>query len=218
MNFSSQEQPVKKKDNLAAEALRAELMLHAKDFKISWVKLGQGLYSVWRDKMFFNWGFDKFEDYVVNELGLKKTMALRLVKTYFFVEQEEPVYLKKEFSEAREASVVPGYEGLDVLRLARRNKELTRDDYSKIRKDIFDKGRDPGAVKKDLTAMMKERKKVDPDQEREMRHQQSVKKFLSALKTFKQDMETLKLMEPKIIDEADELLQKLEEKYLKNDA
>ena len=214
MNFSNQQPMSKKKDNITGEALRSELVAHAKDFKLSWVSLGQGLYAVWRDKMYHAWGFEKFEDYVVNELGLKKPIALKLVKTYFFVEQEEPVYLKKEFSEAREASVVPGYESLDVLRLARRNKDLTTADYAKIRKDIFDKGKDPSLVKKDVTAMIKERKQVDPDEEREARHQKSVMRFLSALKTFKQDMETLKLMEPDIIDEAQELLQKLEEKYL----
>ncbi len=202
------------KDNVLAEAIREELVDHAKAFKTSWMHLGQGLYSVWRDKMYFAWGYEKFEDYVVKELGLKKPLALKLVKTYFFVEQEEPAYLKKEFSESREATVVPSYESLDVLRLARKRKELNRDDYVKLRKDIFEKGKEASEVRKDLTAIIKERKQVDPDEEREMRHQQSVKRFLNALKTFKQDMETLKLMEADIVDEADELLKKLEEKYL----
>lgn len=201
-------------DNVVAEAIRGDLVEHAKTFKTSWMHLGQGLYSVWRDKMFFAWGYEKFEDYVIKELGLKKPLALKLVKTYFFVEQEEPAYLKEEFKEEREAAVVPGYESLDVLRLARKRKELNREDYVKLRKDVFEKGKEAGEVRKDLTAMIKERKQIDPDEEREMRHQQSVKRFLSALKTFKQDMETLKLMEADIIDEAEELLKKLEEKYL----
>ena len=213
MNFP--QQPIeKKKDNLSAEALRLELTEYAKDFKVSWVHLGQGLYSVWRDKLYYAWGFEKFEDYVIRELGLKKPLALKLVKTYFFVEQQEPAYLKKEFSEAREASVVPGYEGLDVLRLARRRNELNKEDYAKLRKDIFEKGKDAALVKKDLTAMIKERKQVDPDEERENRHQASVKRFLNALKSFKKDMDTLKLIEADIVDEAEELLKKLEEKYL----
>jgi hypothetical protein len=203
-----------KTDNVLAENIRGELMEHAKTFKTSWVYLGQALYSVWRDKMYYGWGHEKFEDYVINELGLKKPLAMKLVKTYFFVEQEEPAYLKKEFSEAREASVVPSYESLDVLRLARKNKDLKRDDYVKLRKEVFEKGKDASEVRKDLTAMIKERKQVDPDEEREMRHQQSVKRFLTALKTFKQDMENLKLIEPTIFDGADELLKKLEEKYL----
>ncbi len=213
MNFH--QQPVSnKKADLNAEALRMELAEYAKDFKISWVHLGQGLYSVYRDKLFHAWGYEKFEDYVIRELGLKKPLALKLVKTYFFVEQEEPAYLKKEFSEAREASVVPNYDSLDVLRLARRRNELTKDDYSKLRKDIFEKGKDSSVVKKDLTAMIRERKKVDPDEEREKRHQASVKRFLGALKNFKNDMENLKLIDVGIIEEAEILLKKLEEKYL----
>jgi hypothetical protein len=193
-----------------SENLRTHIAQYAKDFKLSWVQLGQGLYSVWRDKLYQSWEFEKFEDYVVRELGLKKPLALKLVKTYFFVEQDEPVYLKKEFSEARETSVIPGYESLDVLRMARGRKELTREDYTKLRKDIFEKGREASLVRKDLTAIIKERKKIDPNQAREERHEQSMRRLAAALKTFKKDMETLKSGDPDIVQEADELLQRLE--------
>jgi len=196
-----------------SEHLRAHLAEYAKDFKLSWVQLGQSLYSVWRDKLYQAWEFDKFEDYVVRELGLKKPLALKLVKTYFFVEQEEPVYLKKEFSEARKTAVIPSYEGLDVLRLARSHKELTREDYSKLRKDIFEKGKEASLVRKDLTTIIKERKKVDPKQERENRHEQSVRRLMAALRSFKKDMETLNLVEPDIVEEAEGLLKRLEEQH-----
>jgi hypothetical protein len=203
-----------KQNDVLADAMRGELVEHAKTFKTSWVYLGQTLYTVWRDKTYYSWGHEKFEDYVVNELGLKKPLAMKLLKTYFFVEQEEPGYLTKEFSEAREASVVPSYESLDVLRLARKNKDLKREDYIKLRKEVFEKGKDASLVRKDLTTMIKERKQVDPDEERERRHQQSVKRFLTALKTFKNDIDALKLIESDIAEEAEALLKKLEEKYL----
>ena len=145
-----------------SENFRAHIARYAKDFKLSWVQLGQGLYSVWRDKLYQSWEFEKFEDYVIRELGLKKPLALKLVKTYFFVEQDEPVYLKKEFAEARQTAVIPGYESLDVLRLARAHKELTREDYTKLRKDIFEKGKEASLVRKDLTAIIKERKQSTP--------------------------------------------------------
>jgi len=137
-------------------------------------------------------------------------LALKLVKTYFFVEQDEPVYLKKEFSETRETANIPSYEGLDVLRLARTRKELTREDYTKLRKDIFEKGKEASIVRKDLTAIIKERKKIDPEQAREARHEQSVRRLVAALRSFKKDMETLKLVEPGIIEEAEGLLKRLE--------
>jgi hypothetical protein len=192
-----------------SENLRVHLAAHAKDFKLSWVLLGQGLYSVWRDKLYSAWGFDKFEDYCVRELGLKKPLALKLVKTYFFVEQDEPMYLKKEFSKDKEAPLVPGYESLDVLRRARGLKELTREDYTKLRKDIFEKGKDAAVVRKDLTTIIKERKKIDPDEAREGRHEQSVRRLVAALRSFKKDMETLKLAKPDIIEEAEGLLKRL---------
>lgn len=194
-----------------SENLREHLAQHAKDFKLSWVQLGQGLYSVWRDKLYQAWEFDKFEDYVVRELGLKKPLALKLVKTYFFVEQEEPVYLKKEFSEVRKTVNIPGLESLDVLRKARSHKELSREDYTKLRKDIFEKGKEASLVQKDLTAIIKERKKVDPKQEREERHEQSVRRLMLALRSFQKDMETLKLADPDLLKESQQLLDRLEE-------
>ena len=196
-----------------SEELRGSIAGYAKDFKLSWVQLGQGLYSIWRDKLYHSWGFEKFEDYVVRELGLKKPLALKLVKTYFFVEQDEPVYLKKEFAQVRETANIPSYEGLDVLRLARNRKELTREDYTKLRKDIFEKGKEASLVRKDLTAIIKERKQVDPDQAREARHEQSVRRLVAALRSFKKDMETLKLAQPDIVEDAEELLKRLEEQH-----
>ena len=196
-----------------SEELREHIAQHAKNFKLSWVQLGQGLYSVWRDKLYHAWEFEKFEDYVVRELGLKKPLALKLVKTYFFVEQDEPVYLKQEFAETRKTAAVPGYETLDVLRLARGRKELTREDYTKLRKDVFEKGKEASVVRKDLTAIIKERKVVDPIQERDARLNSSVRRLMSALKSFKKDMETLKLADPDIIEEAEGLLQRLESQH-----
>ncbi len=120
-------------NSVLSDAMRENLIGNAKTFKTSWIFLGQSLFTIWRDKTFLGWGHDTFEAYVVNELGLKKALAMKLVKTYFFVEQEEPGYLKEEFTEGREAPVIPSYEPLDVLRLARKNKDLKREDYQKLR-------------------------------------------------------------------------------------
>jgi hypothetical protein len=200
----------KKYDNVTADGLRHEILNHAKNFKTSWVALGQALYAVHRDKLYHGWGYEEFEHYVTQELGIKKQTALRLVKTYFFVEQEEPAYLKEEFVESRQTIGVPSCETLDVLRKARGKKELTRDDYAKLRKNVFEKGKHEGLMTKDLTALMKERKEVDPDEEREKRNAASVGRFMTALRAFKKDMETLKLVPPAIVEDADELLKRLE--------
>ncbi|MCK5013258.1 MAG: hypothetical protein KAS66_05520 [Candidatus Omnitrophica bacterium] len=198
------------KADVTSELLRSQILDYSKKFKTSWVNLGQALCSVWRDKLYYAWGYDRFEYYTEQEVGLPKQMSLKLLKTYFFLESEEPAYLKKEFSETREAVQVPGYEAVNVLRLAKQKKELLRDDYVKLKKDVFDKGKDASLVRKDLVALMKERKPVDPEEERDKRNEAAIRKLYDALNSFKKDMEVLKLIPDNIINEASDLMSKLE--------
>lgn len=196
--------------DVIADEMREKVLNHAKDFKTSWVALGQTLHAIWQDKYFYGWGYDKFEYYTESELGLKKSLCLKLLKNYLFLEQEEPNYLSKEFKQENDALKVPNYDAIDVLRMARKKPELLKTDYQKIRKDIFDKGKNASLVRKDLTALIKERKVVDPDEEREQRNCASIKKLLSSLQSFKKDMETLKLIDHDVLETAKALMNKLE--------
>ena len=192
------------------DGFRESILQHAKEFKTSWVRLGQTLYTVWKDKMYYAWGYDKFEHYTQKELGLRKDIAMKLLKNYYFLEREEPAYLKEEFSESRPAVNVPACEAISVLRLAKQKKELLEEDYKKIHLDIFEKGKDAGAARKDLTALIKERKIVDPEEEREKRNTAAVRRLIGSLKAFVTDMESLKLVPAGILKEVEALVRKLE--------
>ena len=199
------------KSEVTADLIRDQLLQHVKDFKTSWLKLGQALYPVYKDKFYFAWGFDKFEYYVDRELGIKKSTALKLLKTYFFLEQDEPSYLNKDFKDQRDAAQVPGCDEVNILRLARQKKELTKDDYRELRKSVFDKGKDAASVRKDLVSLMKERKPVDPDEERHKRNQVALRKMLNAISSFNKDMEALKLAPAEVLEEAKSLMSRLQE-------
>ncbi len=201
----------KKKSAVTADAIRDRLIALAKEFKTSWVEMGQALYPVYQDKLYYNWGYEKFEYYVDKELGIKKSTAVKLLKAYLFIEQHEPSYLGKEFALDRDANVVPGCDEVNVLRLARAKSELTRSDFEKLKRAAFEKGRDASALRKDLVALMKERKPVDPEEERELRSQASLKKLLNAVKMFQKDMEVLKLVPADLLEETKTLLKRLEE-------
>ncbi|NTV29179.1 MAG: hypothetical protein HGA80_03755 [Candidatus Omnitrophica bacterium] len=213
MSIIDQEERIsklKKLDNATSKELRERVQAAAKGFKTSWVELAQSLYAIWRDKLFEYWGYEKFEHYVEREVGLKKAMALKLVKTYAFVEQQEPAYLKEEFHNEREAISVPELDAIHVLRLARNKKEVTKQDYQELRRQVFDKGRPAGLLRRDLTAIIKERKVVDPDEDREQRSAASVRRLLNAIRSFRKDAETLKLVKADLVKKAEELFQELE--------
>jgi hypothetical protein len=201
---------LKQFDNLNSQQVRALVQEGTKEFKASWLKLAQALFGVHRDKLYEYWGYEKFEHYIEREVGLKKNMGLKLVKTYAFVEQQEPQCLRAEFFNDREAGALPQFEAVNLLRTARNNKDLTKSDYQEIRKSVMESGKDVALVRKDLTAMIKERKQVDPDEEREARSMAAVKRFMSAIRSFKKDADTLKLIPANIVKKTEELIRELE--------
>lgn len=210
LQISKKEEEVNKTD-MVGDTLRDQVLGYSKDFKTSWINLGRHLYAIWQDKLFYGWGFEKFEHYTEDELGLKKQLCQKLLKTYLFVEENEPQYLDVDFKESRDAVNVPNYDAVDVLRLARSKRELSRDDYAMLKAEVFDKGKDASVVRKELTAMMKERKEVDPEEERDNRNEAAIKKLLGALGVFKKDMEALKLISKDVLDEAEGLMKKLKD-------
>src|SRR5262245_3327909 len=157
------------KDHEIINKLRERAQSLCKDFKISWVQLGQTLHAIEEDKLYHAWGFEKLEDYTIKELGFDKNMAIKLLKSYDYLVDEQPAYLEKGYANNRDTSRVPSIEEINMLRLARGKKDLTDLDHDQLKKKVFEKGEVTGMLKKDLTALMRERKPVDPVAEREKR-------------------------------------------------
>ena len=201
-------------DGATDSAIREMVRDNSKEFKTSWVNLGRVLYTVWKDKLFKGWGYEKFENYITKEVGIRKQTAVKLLRSYFYLEREEPAYLKEGFSTERDASIVPGYEEVNVLRLAKDNKDLPKSDYVHLKKAVFENGKDALTVRKDLTQMMKQRKELDPDEEREKRSLAAVRRFVNAFRSFKRDMDALKLVPAHMLREAEEVIQKIERETL----
>jgi hypothetical protein len=199
-----------KMENLDKSSLRYQILESAKNFKTSWVQLGQALYSVWKDKTYKEWGFNSFDNYTSREIGIKKQTALKLLRSYYFLEKEEPEYLKKDYTEYAGVAVLPHYESIDLLRRAKDRKILDSEDYASFKKAIFEKGRDAGEMRKDLTSLIRQREELEPAEARRKRKLAVLKRFLGILKSLKEEAETSKILPSPLIKEASELIKKLE--------
>jgi hypothetical protein len=126
------------------------------------------------------------------------------------LEKEEPVYLRQDYMESVDAAVVPSYESIDVLRLAKNKKTLGEEDYANLKKDIFENGKDARQARKDLTSILRQRQELGPEEAYKKRKIATVRRFLSILKSLKQEIELSKLLPAPIIKEAQSLINKLE--------
>jgi len=196
--------------SLEEGSLRYHVLESAKNFKSSWIELGRSLYSVYKDKLYKDWGFITFEAYTSKEIGIRKPTAMKLLRSYFFLEKEEPAYLRDDYAESVDASKLPSYEAIDLLRKAKNKKSLDAEDYHKLRKDIFENGKDTKEVKRDLTALIRERQELEPEEAYKKRRTATLKRFLGSLKGLKQEAELAHLLSAPLIKEAQELIRKIE--------
>ena len=200
-----------KMEGIDENSIRYRVLQNAKSFKTSWIELGQSLYAVYKDKLYKEWGFLTFDAYTQKEIGIKKTTAVKLLQSYYFLEKEEPTYLmkRKESAEVDDAATVPSYEAVNVLRAAK-NKKLDEVDYQRLKRDVLEHGKDAVDVKKDLTTFIKQREEEEPAEARRKRRVSTIRRFLSTLKTLKRDIEISKLVPASIIKETAALINKIE--------
>jgi len=192
-------------------SVREHILRSAKDFKSSWIEFGRALYSVWKDKLYKEWGYSKFEFYTAKEVGIKQQTALKLLRSYMFLEKEEPAYLKQEFIESAEAKNVPSYEAVDVLRSAKNRKVLDEADYSALKKQVFEDGREARDVKKDLTTLIRQREELEPQEAWDKKKNVQVKRLMSVLKSLRGELESEKMLPMPLLKELSELIVKLQE-------
>ena len=196
---------------LDENSLRYKVLRDVINFKTSWIELGQSLYSVWKDKLYRDWGYLTFEAYASKEIGVRKETAMKLLRSYYFLEKEEPQYLKREISDPSDAANLPGYEAVNLLRLAKNKKEIDDSDYESLKKNVFEKGKDARDVRKDLTTLIRQREELDPQEARDKRKSAAVKRVVATLKALKNDIEIAKLLPSSTIKDIKDLIAKLEE-------
>lgn len=199
-----------KMEDLDVSSIRYHVLEAARNFKTSWIALGRALYTVWKDKLYKDWGYTTLDAYTIREIGIRKQTAMKLLRSYYFLEKEEPGYLKKELAESGEVALVPAYEAIDLLRKAKGNKAIDSHDYMNLKNKIFEKGKEVSEVRKDLTSLIRQREELVPEEVYEKKKLTTVKRFLSVLKSLKQEIEIYKLLPSPIIKEISALVAKLE--------
>lgn len=196
---------------MADNPVRQHVLETAKDFKSSWIELGRALYSVHKDKLYKEWGFATFEAYTSKEIGIRNQTAMKLLRSYYFLEKEEPGLLKDENGALTEPVKIPSYESVNVLRLAKNNKALDNDDYEDLKKGVLSEGKDALEVRKDLTSLIRERKELEPEEAREEKRLVVIRRFLSTLKSLKLELETTKMLPVSLTKDVDALIKRVQE-------
>jgi len=196
------------------DSLRQKVLDVTKRHKASWIELGQCLYTIYHDKFYKDWGFISFETYCWKELRLKQTTAMKLLKSYYFLEKEEPKFIAKAGSEQGEnSSEIPGYESVNILRLAKESKKISEEEYEDLRESVIKKAGEPKEVRAQVKQIVQEREEStkDPKEVRREKRNTAIKRFMTTLSNTKKELASERLIPDYLLKQIDALLKKLED-------
>ncbi len=196
---------------LQEDELRQKAAQIARQHKASWIELGQYLYTIQKNKMFKYWGYLEFDHYCMKELGIKPLTGVKMLRSYQYLEREEPKVIKEHFSNEDNPQKIPNYESVNLLRLARNNKQITSKDVEAIREDVFESAKDPKEVRARLKRLLSDREVKDPAEIRRSRRNTAIRRLVSLLAHTRKDLEKENLLPAYLLNQIDELSQKLQD-------
>jgi len=198
--------------SLNKDSLREKTLEVVKRHKASWVELGQYLYSIYHDKIYKDWGFISFEAYAWKELRLKQPTAMKLLKSYYFLEKEEPKVLNESLSPEKSTRQIPNYESVNLLRLAKENKSVAEGDYETLRDAVIEKAIEPKEMRAQVKQIVLEQEEEkNPAEVRKSRRNSTLKRLITFLATAKKELAADNLIPEQLVKQIEALTAKLED-------
>ena len=179
---------------------RYHVLASARQFKSSWVDLGEKLLKVKREGLFQEWGYQDFIDYCRKEVRIKQPTAQKLTLAYRYLEQKEPDLLQQD----KGLLPVPDYRSVDLLRQAEEEQRLSQDEISQLRHAVLSENRSFPTVRQRFSQA--NRSHQDSLEQRRM----AVRAALSAGRRLSSALEGLDGLKEEIAGPLERLIENLE--------
>lgn len=184
--------------------LRASVAAAARRFKSSWFELGRLLFQVRAADAWQPWGFDSFDAYCTRELHIRRATAEKLLRSYGFLQRHERA--APESVEVGERA--PPFEVVTVLADAEERGQLTDRDYARVRDSIWDPGRTPSELRRELTERFPAPERSVDEASQLLRFARAARRLATELRASKQIPAAAKRTAEALAEELESLLER----------
>ena len=188
-------------------SVRYQTLEAAKRFKSSWIELGRMLWMVYKEKKFREWGYLTFDAYCAKEIAIRATTAKRLLHSYYFLEKEEPSFLKRLTEDPPAA--LPSPDSVNLLRLLKAKQEVPQQNYQQVRSYVLEKGKEAPEIRREVRSVLESIKPRSETAEIDRRHS-TVRRMIGTLKAVRMELATGQMVPKKLLNEIESLVKKLE--------
>lgn len=198
--------------SLAQDEIREKAVEIARRHKASWIELGRYLYQIQKNKMFKYWGYLEFDHYVQKELGIRPNTGAKMLRSYQFLERDEPRVIQSHLSDKESPRTIPHMDSVNILRLAKNNKRITPKEIESIREEVFETAKEPKEVRSLVRRLLSGREEAkDPREARKARRNSAIKRLVNLLTNTRKELESDDLLPAVLLNQIDELKEKLQD-------
>lgn len=129
--------------NLDPGSNRYRVLDSARQFKASWVDLGEQLVTVNRGNLFSEWGYSTFEEYCSREIRIRKQTAQKLTLAFGYLQQKAPKIIDQ-----KDTRPAPDYRSVDLLRRAEEEEQFNDKELSDMRQAVIEENRSLPTIQK----------------------------------------------------------------------
>ena len=194
---------------MANDELRIKAVEVAKKHKSSWIELGQYLFSIFKNKLYKEWGYQVFETYCQKELSIKEATASKLIKSYSFLEKEEPRIVKPNYTDDETPRKIPDYEAVNALRLAKNNKNIPTNEFAELRNDVLNEGKEVKEVREQVKKILATHAPKDTAEAKDQKRSSVLKRLIGFLNSAKSQLEEEDLVPENVLKAIETLAQRL---------
>ncbi len=151
------------------------------------------------------------ECYCRKELHIRETTAAKLLKSYYHLEKEEPRIATANYLEGDSPAVIPDYESVNLLRLAKNNKNISPQDFAQIRSSVIQNGKEPKDVREQVKKLLSDQEIKDPAEVRRTRRNAAIKRIVSVITMAKKELQNENLLPDNLLKQMTQLVEKLQE-------
>lgn len=196
---------------MSNDELRTKTVEIAKRHKASWIQLGQHLFSIYKNKLYKDWGYQAFETYCKKELNIRDTTASKLIKSYSFLEKEEPRIVKPDYTEEETPRKIPDYEAVNALRLAKNNRNIPTNEFAELRNDVLNEGKEVKEVRAQVKKILATHAPKETPELKEQKRGSILRRLIGFLNSAKTQLEDEDLVPDHVLKQIETLSQKLED-------
>lgn len=142
---------------------RYRVLASARQFKSSWVDLGEKLTRVNRERLYREWGYNEFDAYCSQEIRIRKATADKLTRAYNFLEQDFPERLSDQ-----QLQPLPDFRAVDLLCRARQ-EAFPEEQLEQLQRAVFEEQRSLPTVRQQFNRLVETRATEEELGERRLR-------------------------------------------------